>query len=66
MIYTPTQFFPLNFYSLGRKENSTDPDQLASKKPTGLDLHCFLKRIYPGLTLDVENVIRVINGSHLE
>ena len=27
--------------------NSADPDQLASKKPTDLDLHC-LQRLYPG------------------
>ena len=29
-------------------EKSVDPDQLASKKPADLDLHCFLIRIYPG------------------
>ena len=29
-------------------EKSADPDQLASEKPADQDLHCFLKRIYPG------------------
>ena len=27
---------------------SADPDQLASKKPTDLDLHCLQSRVYPG------------------
>ena len=28
--------------------NSTDPDQLTSKKPTDLDLHCLKRQGYPG------------------
>ena len=28
-----------------------EPDQLASKKPADLDLHCFQNRIYLGLRL---------------
>ena len=27
---------------------TVDPDQLASKKPADLDLHCFQNRLYPG------------------
>ena len=29
-----------------RGDNSVDPDQLASKKPADLDLHCFENRTY--------------------
>ena len=32
---------------INRLENSVDPDQLVSKKPADLDLHCFENRIYP-------------------
>ena len=41
----PTQFlfnYLVRFQLFtSRAENSVDPDQLASEKPTDLDLHCF-------------------------
>ena len=31
-----------------QKENSVDPDQLASEKQVDLDIHCFHNRIFLG------------------
>ena len=45
--YTPPQFYPVNLQFLHAftrgVEHSVYPDQLASEKPTDLDLHCFFK-----------------------
>ena len=35
-------------------ENSVDPDQLASKKPADLDLHCFLLYLLNKICLNKE------------
>ena len=46
-----TQFLSnLYMYLAGKVENSVDPDQLASKKPADMGLHCFQTGYnYPGL-----------------
>ena len=55
MYNTPLLFYPVNMqhssfkhaFSIG-VENSVDPDQMASLKPSDLDLQRFQKRIIPG------------------